>query len=100
MAVHIACKVDAIESWSQKLSSSQNENLVDGVIPTATLPIVHKRGGIAIRRGLILLSVFTLRRGDTHARESLSPSNRGARRHRRYIAHVPSSGVMQHTPEG
>jgi hypothetical protein len=49
-------------------------------------------------RGQIVLSVCTLRRGDTHARESLSPSNRGARRHRRHIAHVPSSGVMHHTP--
>src|SRR5262245_32124936 len=34
-------------------------------------------GGIAVRRGQIVLSVCTLRRGDTHARESLSPSNRG-----------------------
>src|SRR5262245_27825216 len=47
------------------------------VKPTAILPIVHNSEGIAVRRGQILLSVFTLRRGDTDARESLSASNRG-----------------------
>ena len=47
-----------------------------------------------------LLSVFTLRRGDTHARESLSPSNRGCQASCRHITHVPYSGVMQTPHKG
>jgi hypothetical protein len=69
--------VNALMSRAGGAALSQTSQDTTRVSLQRHFPMVHKRGGIAVRRGQILLSVFPRRRGDTHAREALSPSHRG-----------------------